>query len=92
MNKSDLIAKVAEESNLSKRDTELAVNTLFDTIAKALAQDEKVVIVGFGTFEVRSRAARKGRNPSTKEEIEIPASKAPAFKAGKTLKAMVNKD
>ena len=90
MNKTDLVNAVADKTLLSKKDSEKAVSAVFDVIADQLALGEKVVLVGFGTFEVRERAARKGRNPSTKEEISIPASKAPAFKAGKILKAKVN--
>lgn len=91
MNKTELITAVAEKTQLSKKDCESAINATLDTIAEALTDGEKVVLVGFGTFEVRKRAARKGRNPATKEEIMIPASKAPAFKAGKNLKDRVNK-
>ncbi|HPY64291.1 MAG TPA: HU family DNA-binding protein [Bacillota bacterium] len=91
MNKNELINAVAERTQLTKKDSEKAVSAVFDVIAEQLANDEKVVLVGFGTFEVRHRAARKGRNPSTKEEILIPATKAPAFKAGKNLKMQVNK-
>ncbi|MDD2578746.1 MAG: HU family DNA-binding protein [Clostridia bacterium] len=90
MNKTDLIDAVAKSARLSKKDTEVAINAVLDTISDALVKEEKVVLVGFGTFEVRKRAARKGRNPSTKEEIHIPASKAPVFKAGKGLKDKVN--
>lgn len=91
MNKTELIASVAEKTELTKKDSEKAVNALLETIAESLEKEEKVVLVGFGTFEVRHRAARMGRNPATKEEIKIPASKAPAFKAGKNLKERVNK-
>ncbi|HHX30253.1 MAG TPA: HU family DNA-binding protein [Clostridiaceae bacterium] len=90
MNKTDLINAVAAETQLSKKDSEKAVSAVFEAITQELEKGEKVVLVGFGTFEVRHRAARKGRNPSTKEEILIPASKAPAFKAGKGLKTRVN--
>ncbi|MDI9461429.1 MAG: HU family DNA-binding protein [Saccharofermentanales bacterium] len=90
MNKTDLIDAVAKKTKLSKKDSELAINAVLNTITDTLAEGEKVVLVGFGTFEVRQRAARKGRNPSTKEEIHIPASKAPVFKAGKNLKEKVN--
>lgn len=90
MNKTDLIDAVAKATKLSKKDSEGAINAVLDTITDALTNDEKVVLVGFGTFEVRKRAARKGRNPSTKQEIKIPASKAPVFKAGKGLKDKVN--
>jgi DNA-binding protein HU-beta len=90
MNKTELINAVAAETQLSKKDSEKAVSAVFNVITEELAKGEKVVLVGFGTFEVRDRAARKGRNPSTKEEIMIPAAKAPAFKAGKGLKTRVN--
>ncbi|HNZ63316.1 MAG TPA: HU family DNA-binding protein [Bacillota bacterium] len=90
MNKTELINTVAELTKLTKKDSEKAVTAVFDVIAEQLAKDEKVVLVGFGTFEVRHRASRKGRNPSTKEEILIPAAKAPAFRAGKSLKTKVN--
>ncbi len=90
MNKTELINAVAAETQLSKKDSEKAVSAVFNVITEELAKGEKVVLVGFGTFEVRHRAARKGRNPSTKEEIMIPAAKAPAFKAGKGLKTRVN--
>ena len=89
MNKTDLVDAVAKTTKLSKKDSELAINAVLSTITDTLAEGEKVLIVGYGTFEVRNRAARKGRNPSTKEEIHIPASKAPVFKAGKTLKERV---
>lgn len=90
MNKTELIAAVAEDTQLSKKDSKKAINAVLENIAKAMTKGEKVVLVGFGTFEVRERAARIGRNPSTKKEIKIPASKAPAFKAGKGLKERVN--
>ncbi|MGI6325971.1 MAG: HU family DNA-binding protein [Saccharofermentanales bacterium] len=90
MNKTDLIDAVAKATKLSKKDSESAINAVLDSITDALTREEKVVLVGFGTFEVRHRAARKGRNPSTKEEIKIPASKAPVFRAGKGLKTKVN--
>lgn len=90
MNKTELIAAVAEKTELTKKDSERAVNAVIETISETLEQGEKVVLVGFGTFEVRERAERMGRNPSTKEVIKIPASKAPAFKAGKNLKERVN--
>ncbi|AHD05180.1 HU family DNA-binding protein [Paenibacillus larvae] len=86
MNKSDLIAKVAEASELSKKDATKAVDAVFEAIAEALKEGDKVQLVGFGNFEVRERSARKGRNPQTGEEIEIAASKVPAFKPGKALK------
>ena len=91
MNKADLIAKVAELSNLTKKDSEAAINAVVEAIEGALIAGDKVQLVGFGSFEVRKRAARKGRNPQTKQEIKIPASKAPVFKAGKALKEAVNK-
>ncbi len=86
MNKTELIAKVADKSALTKKDADKAITALIETITEALAKDDKVQLVGFGTFEVRARAERKGRNPLTKAEITIPASKVPAFKAGKALK------
>ncbi|WP_199614963.1 HU family DNA-binding protein [Paenibacillus alkalitolerans] len=86
MNKSELIAKVAESTELSKKDVTSVVEAVFDTIADALQNGDKVQLVGFGNFEVRERTARKGRNPQTGEEIDIPASKVPAFKPGKALK------
>ena len=88
-NKQDLIAKVAETAELSKKQAALVVSTVFDTIAESLANGEKVQLIGFGSFEVRERAERKGRNPQTGEELVIPATKAPAFKAGKALKEVV---
>ena len=90
MNKSELVASVAEVAELTKKDAEKAVNAVFASVQKALVEDDKVQIIGFGTFEVRTRAARKGRNPHTGETIEIPASKNPVFKAGKALKEAVN--
>lgn len=90
MNKTDLINSIAAKSGLSKKHSELALNAVIDSIQDALKAGEKVTLVGFGTFEVRKRAERKGRNPQTKEEIIIPASNAPVFKAGKGLKAIVN--
>ena len=89
MNKAELINAAADKAGLSKKDTETAVNAVFDVIAKALADGDKVQLVGFGSFEVRPRAARVGRNPKTKETIKIPASKVPAFKPGKALKDTV---
>lgn len=89
MNKTDLVNAVAESSELSKKDASKAVDAVFQTIMDSLKDGEKVQIIGFGNFEVRDRAARKGRNPQTGEEIEIPASKVPAFKAGKALKDAV---
>ena len=91
MNKADLIAKIAEEAELSKKSAEAALNAFIGAVESALKKGDKVQLVGFGSFEVRKRAARKGRNPQTKEEIKIPASKAPVFKACKALKYLVNK-
>ena len=88
-NKQDLIAKVAETAELSKKQAALVVNTVFDTISDSLANGEKVQIIGFGSFDVRERAERKGRNPQTGAELVIPASKVPGFKAGKALKETV---
>ena len=90
MNKGELIAKIAEESKLTKKAAEAALDAFVASVEGALKKGEKVQLVGFGTFEVRQRAARKGRNPQTKQEIKIPASKAPVFKAGKALKDLVN--
>lgn len=89
MNKSELINSVAEAAGLSKKDGTKAVEAVFDTIQSTLAKGDKVQVIGFGTFEVRERAARKGRNPQSGEEIDIAASKVPAFKAGKALKDAV---
>lgn len=86
MNKSDLINVVAEATELPKKDATKAVDAVFEAIAEALQKGDKVQLVGFGNFEVRERSARKGRNPQTGEEIEIPSSKVPAFKPGKALK------
>ena len=91
MNKADLIAAIAAKTGDTKKSAEASVNALVDVITEALVKGDKVQLVGFGSFEVRKRAARKGRNPQTKEEIKIPASKAPVFKAGKALKDLVNK-
>lgn len=91
MNKAELIARIAEESKLTKKAAETALDAFITCVEGALNVGEKVQLVGFGTFEVRQRAARKGRNPQTKAEIKIPASKAPVFKAGKALKDLVNK-
>ena len=90
MNKAELIAAVAAQTGLSKKDSESAVNAVVDVVTKALVDGDKVQIVGFGAFEVKERAARVGRNPQTKQEIEIPASKVPQFKAGKALKDAVD--
>ena len=91
MNKTELVAAVAESAGLSKKDTERVVNAALDIITAALCQGEKGQISGFGTFEVKDREARVGRNPHTKEAIEIPATKVPGFKASKTLKDTVAK-
>ena len=91
MNKATLIAKVAEKSELSKKDSESALNSLIEVISDAMAKGEKVQLIGFGTFEAKDRPARVARNPRTGEEVKIAAYKAPAFKAGKALKDKVNK-
>ena len=91
MNKSELIAAMAEKSGLSKKDSEKALGAFMDTVVDALKDGDKVALVGFGTFDVRERASRTGLNPRTKEPIEIAASKAPAFKAGKAFKDELNK-
>ncbi len=91
MNKAELITAVAEKAGLSKKDSELAINAITDVITAALQKGDKVQLTGFGGFEVKSRAARTGRNPKTKEPITIPASKVPTFKAGKALKDAVAK-
>ena len=91
MNKTELVANVAEKAVLTKKDAEKAVNALFSSIEEALVKKDKVQMIGFGTFEVKARAARTGRNPQTGDEIKIPASKNPVFKAGKALKEAVNK-
>ena len=86
MNKTELIAEIACKAGLSKKDAEKALNATVDTVSAALAAGDKVQLVGFGTFETRQREARMGRNPKTKEAIEIPATTIPVFKAGKALK------
>lgn len=91
MNKAELVTAVAEQAGLSKKDSEKAINAAFDSITAALAAGDKVQLVGFGAFEVKERNARVGRNPKTKEEIEIPATRVPVFKAGKVLKDAVSK-
>ena len=90
MNKTELIAAVAEQAELSKKDSEKALKAFVDVITEELKKGEKVQIVGFGTFEVSERAAREGRNPQTGKTMEIAACKAPKFKAGKALKDIVN--
>ena len=91
MNKTELIAAVAQNAGLSKKDADKAVSAVFDSIAAAMAAGDRVQISGFGTFEGKVREARVGRNPRTKETIEIPATRVPAFKAGKNLKDAVAK-
>ena len=91
MNKTELIAVVAEKSGITKKDAERVVSATFETITAALMKGEKVQVSGFGNFEVKAREARVGRNPRTKEAIENPASKAPVFKASKALKDAVSK-
>ena len=91
MNKAELVSAVAEKTGMSKKDSEKAVNAAFDTITEALAAGDKVQLVGFGAFEVKERGVRIGRNPKTKEEIEIPASRVASFKVGKALKEAVTK-
>ena len=90
MNKTELVAAMAEQTNLSKKDAEAALKAFIDVVAEELKKGEKVQLVGFGTFEVSERAAREGRNPQTGETMEIKASKTPKFKAGKALKDMMN--
>lgn len=90
MNKAELVAAMAEKTELSKKDAEKALKAFTDVITEELKKGEKVQLVGFGTFEVSERAARTGRNPQSGEEMMIPASKAPKFKAGKALKDMIN--
>ncbi|MCI8812042.1 MAG: HU family DNA-binding protein [Oscillibacter sp.] len=91
MNKAELINAVAASADVSKKDTEAVITAMLDTITDALKEGDKVQLVGFGSFEVKKRAARIGRNPRTKEEIEIPATVLPVFKAGKLLKDTVSK-
>ncbi len=91
MNKTELIAAVAEKAGLTKKDAERVVNATVETITEALCKGDKVQLSGFGIFEVKAREARVGRNPRTKETIQIPASKLPAFKASKTLKDAIAK-
>ena len=92
MNKAELINAAAEKAGLSKKDTESAVNAAIEVISQCLAEGDKVQLVGFGAFEVKSRAERIGRNPKTKESIKIPASKVPVFKPGKALKDIVSQE
>ncbi|MBE7002372.1 MAG: HU family DNA-binding protein [Ruminococcaceae bacterium] len=91
MNKTELIAAVAEKTGLTKKDAERVVSATFETITASLVKGDKVSVSGFGIFDVKTREARVGRNPRTKEEIKIPATKLPAFKASKTLKDVVAK-
>ena len=91
MNKSDLIAAVAAKTGETKKSAETSINAIVDVISEALAKWDKIQLVGFWSFEVRQRAARKGRNPQTGKELKISAKKAPVFKAGKALKDAVNK-
>ena len=92
MNKTELVTRMAEKTGLTKKDAEALLGAFTSTVEEVLVEGDKVQLVGFGTFEVRERAARKGRNPrNPQEEIDIPASKAPAFKAGKSLKEVINK-
>lgn len=92
MNKADLVAAVAEKAGLTKKDAEISINAVLETVTETLVKGEKVQLVGFGNFEVRERAEREGRNPRNPEEVvKIEASKAPVFKAGKSLKDAVNK-
>lgn len=91
MNKAQLVSSMAEKSGLTKKDAEAALNSFMKSVEESLVNGEKVSLVGFGTFDVRERKARQGRNPRNPEQvIQIPASKAPVFKAGKALKDMVN--
>ena len=90
MNKTELVAAMAEQTNLSKKDAEAALKAFIDVVSEELKKGEKVQLVVFGTFEVSERAAREGRNPQTGETMEIKASKTPKFKAGKALKDMMN--
>ena len=90
MNKTELVAAMAEQTNLSKKNAEAALKAFIDVVSEELKKGEKVQLVGFGTFEVSERAAREGRNPQTGETMEIKASKTPKFKAGKALKDMMN--
>ena len=91
MNKTDLVAAIAEKAEITKKDAEKALAAVISSVSDALASGDKVQLVGFGTFEVRKRDARTGKNPRTGEVIKIAASKVPAFKAGKALKDIVNK-
>lgn len=91
MNKAELVEAMVAKTGYSKKAITESLNAFISVVSETLKADDKIQLVGFGTFEVRKRSSRKGRNPQTKEEIKIPASKAPAFKAGKALKELVNK-
>lgn len=91
MNKLELVSAIAEQANLTKKDAEAALKAFVDSVEGSLKKGEKVQLVGFGTFEVRERAARVGRNPQTGAEMKIDAAKVPTFKAGKALKELINK-
>ena len=91
MNKADIVKSMAEKSGMTKIDVEKALNAFVETVEEVLANGDKIQLVGFGSFEVKERAARKGRNPQTKAEIIIKASKAPIFRVGKALKDLINK-
>lgn len=91
MNKAELVNAIANETGLSKKNTEATINSFVNVVSNELAKKEKVQLIGFGTFETRERSAREGVNPQTKAKIKIPATTAPAFKAGKALKDKVNK-
>lgn len=91
MNKQELVSSMAQRSGLTKKDAESALNAFTESVQKAMKKNEKIVLVGFGTFEARQRAERKGMNPRTKEEIRIPATTVPVFKAGKGLKEQIKR-
>ena len=91
MNKAELVQSIAEKTGLTKKDSEAALNAFVESVTETLKKEDKIQLVGFGSFEARKRAARKGRNPQTGEEIKIAAATVPAFKAGKALKDAVNK-
>ena len=90
MNKTELVAAIAEKTQLTKKDSEMALKAFVNVVSEELKKGEKIQLVGFGTFEISNRAARTGKNPQTGNAIDIPASKAPKFKAGKALKETVN--
>lgn len=91
MNKAELISVVSDKTGMSKKDTEVVINAALNTIMETMAEGERVQLVGFGSFEVKKRAERIGRNPATKESIRIPSAKAPVFKAGKAMKETIGK-